>query len=71
MVGMMAQKQPRDREAPWQGRKLEFFADQTAKNTANPVDVSNLVGRSRRPGFTAGFATGFKATWITTRLGRE
>src|SRR6266545_4189108 len=51
-------------------RKTEFFADQAAKNaknTANPVDVSNPVGSSRRPGFTAGFPTGFKATWIPAR----
>src|SRR6266542_781212 len=51
-------------------RKTEFFADQAAKNaknTANPVDVSNPVGSSRRPGFTAGFPIGFKATWIAAR----
>src|SRR6266498_360531 len=55
-------------------RKTEFFADQAAKNaknTANPVDVSNPVGSSRRPGFTAGFPTGFKATWIPARQGRD
>ncbi len=53
------------------GRKTEFFADQTATHTANPVDVSNLLGRFRRPGFKAAFPTGFKATWITARQGHN
>src|SRR6266540_37405 len=34
-------------------------------------DVSNRAGGSRRPGSTAGFPTGFKATWITARQGRK
>src|SRR6266542_125584 len=38
-------------------------------STVNPVDVSNLVGRSPRPRFTAGFPTGFKATGMLGKFG--